>query len=122
MAGTVLEEAAEAVRTVRDSGWSAITGLSSSLSYYPTFCASTNTWALLDTSTSPASGCTGKTEGIFTRTITVASVSRDGSDNITASGGSVDSGTRLVTVTVSWQERGTTMTKNLSFYIMNIFS
>jgi hypothetical protein len=68
---------------------------------------------------------TPNTVGIFTRTVSVASVSRDNiTDDIAPSGGGAtnDDGTRLVTVDVSWVEGGATRNKTLSFYISDIFS
>ena len=68
--------------------------------------------------------------GIFTRTVVLADVNRDTSvdpntstsKDIVSSGGALDSGTKLITVTVSWTEGGATITKNLKFYIIDIFS
>jgi type II secretory pathway pseudopilin PulG len=111
-AAFLLEEGAEAVRIVRDNGWSNISGLTLGTNYYPTF--SGGTWTL---------SATANTVGIFTRTVTLASVNRDSStSDIVSSGGALDVGTKLVTVTVSWSEGGATLTKTLQFYIMDIFS
>ncbi len=110
-AAFLLEEGAEAVRILRDNNWSNISGLSLATNYYPTF--SGGTWTL---------SSTAGTVGIFTRTVTIANVNRDNiTDDISASG-TEDTGTKLVTVTVSWLEGGTTATKTLQFYIMDIFS
>jgi Tfp pilus assembly protein PilV len=107
----LLEEGAEATRIVRDNDWSTITGLTAGSTYSPTF--SSNTWTL-----SP----TQNMVGIFTRTVSIANVSRDATSNdIVTSGGTNDTGTKLVTVTVSWPEGGTTITKTLSFYISDLF-
>ena len=111
-AATLLEEGAEAVRTVRDNGWSNISALSDATNYYPTFATSTNTWSL-SASTS--------TVGNFTRTVVFSPVYRDLSYNIATSGTAVTS-IRLVTVTVSWKESIGTIAKTLSFYISDIFS
>ncbi len=108
--GFLLEEGAEAVRIVRDNGWSNISLLTNGTTYYPTW--NGTTWTLSTIS---------NTWGIFTRTVVVASVNRDNTTkDITPSGGTTDSGTRLITVTVSWQEGGTTITKTLPFYISDI--
>jgi len=106
----LLEEGAEAVRIVRDGAWSDISSLSTSTDYYPLF--SGGTWILTQT---PA------TIGIFSRKVTVASVYRNGSDDIAGSG-TLDTGTKFVTVTISWQEGGQTLSKILSFYLSDIFS
>ena len=111
-ASTLLEEGAEAVRTLRDTNWSSISSLTNGTTYYPVFSTTTNTWSL---STTPA------TVGIFTRSIVLSQVTRNGVYDI-ASSGTLDTNTRLVTVTVSWAEGSRTVTKTLSFYILNIFS
>ncbi|MES3032335.1 MAG: hypothetical protein V4699_03800 [Patescibacteria group bacterium] len=111
-AAFLLEEGAEAVRITRDNAWTNISNLTAGTIYYPTFAG--GTWTLSTTS---------NTVGIFTRSATVASVSRDNTTkDIVSSGGAVDSGTKLVTVTVSWQEGGVTVSKTLQFYISDIFS
>jgi len=104
----VLEEGAEAVKVVRDNGWANITALSNGTTYYPTF--SGGTWTL---STSAA------TAGIFTRTVVFSDVYRNGTDDI-ASSGTLDTSTKEATVSISWPEEGTTLTKSFSFYVMNI--
>jgi len=122
IAGTLLEEGAEAVRSVRDTSWLTIQNLSPlPTTYYPSFCPG-GAWTLLNTTATASPPCTQEIVGNFTRTISVAPVSRDTNDNIVSSGGTLDTGTKLVTVTVSWQEHGVTMTKTLSFYLLNIFS
>ncbi len=112
-AAFLLEEGAEAVRIVRDNAWSNVSGLVNGTTYYPTFSA--GTWTLSTT--------TSNIVGIFNRSVTVDGVNRDNTTkDIVSSGGVSDTGTRLVTVTVSWQEGSTTVSKSLQFYIMDIFS
>ncbi len=109
--GFLLEEGAEAVRILRDNSWTNISGLTPGTSYYPAF--SSSTWSL---------SSTPSTVDIFTRTVSVANVNRDpGTGDISTSGNN-DAGTKLATVSVSWNESGTQMTRTLSFYIMDIFS
>ncbi len=110
-AGFLLEEGAEAVRIVRDNAWSNVSSLALNTNYYPAF--SGGTWTL---------SSTANTVGIFTRTVSVASVMRDNTTKDISSSGTVDTGTKLITVKVSWNEGGSTLSKTLSFYIMNIFS
>ena len=109
-AGFLLEEGAEAVRILRDNGWSNISALSTNANYYPTFSAST--WIL---------SVTPNNVDNFTRTVTIANVNRDNTQDISSTGTN-DPGTKLVTVTVTWKEGGVTVSKSLQFYIMNIFS
>ena len=111
-ASFLLEEGGEAVRIFRDSAWSNISNLSLGTNYYPTF--SGNTWTL---------SATPNNIDNFTRTVTLGSVNRDASTgDIVSSGGILDSGTKLITVNVSWQENGQTISKKLLFYIFDIFS
>ena len=111
-ASFLLEEGAEAVRILRDNAWSNISSLTSGTNYYTVFTG--GTWTL---STTP------NTVGIFTRTITVANVNRDDvTKDIVSIGGTQDSNTELVTVSVSWVDGGNTITKTLQFYIINLFS
>ncbi len=111
-AGFLLEEGGEAVRVLRDNVWTNISLLVNGTTYYPTFAG--GTWTL---------STTFSRVGIFTRTVSIASVSRDNTtQDIVSSGGGDDPGTKLVTVTVSWLEGATTVTKTLQFYITNIFS
>lgn len=108
----LLEEGAEAVRIVRDNAWSNISSLTLGTNYYPTFTG--GTWTL---------SSTANAVGIFTRTVVLTSVNRDDiTKDIVESGGTLDSGIKLVTITVSWLEGATTVTKNLQFYIVDIFS
>jgi type II secretory pathway pseudopilin PulG len=107
----LLEEGAEAVRILRDNNWTNISGLTAGTNYYPLFTG--GTWTL---STTP------NTVDIFTRKVVLSNVNRDNGTKDIASVGTNDPGTKLVTVTVSWVEGGTTVTKTLSFYILDIFS
>ncbi|KKR62806.1 hypothetical protein A2643_00560 [Candidatus Nomurabacteria bacterium RIFCSPHIGHO2_01_FULL_39_220] len=93
-AAFLLEEGAENARIARDNAWSNVTALNSS-----------------------------ETVGIFTRTAVASSVNRDNATkDIVTSGGTSDAGTKLITVTVSWKEGGTTVTKTLQFYLTDVFS
>src|SRR3989344_1002893 len=110
-AAFLLEEGAEAVRILRDNAWTNISNLTPGSNYYPLF--SGGTWTLSGTS---------NTVGIFTRIVSINNVNRDNSTQDIAVAGTNDPGTKLVTVTVSWDEGGTAITKTLSFYILDIFS
>lgn len=56
----------------------------------------------------------------YTRTISVSGVQRDGSGNIVASGGTLDSNTKKVTSTVTWNFNSIrTLTASLSTYFTN---
>jgi len=109
-AAFLLEEGAEATRIVRDNAWSGISGLTLSTDYYPSF--SGGTWTL---STTPSQ------VGIFTRKVVFSSAYRDGNQDLAPSG-TLDSGTRLITVTVTWSDSGQIISKTLQFYLTDLFS
>ena len=116
-AAFLLEEGAEVARIFRDNNtWVNFTTIfNTSSTYYIPITVSSWTSSL---PTIPS----GNLVGIFTRTVTFANVNRNATtEDIVSSGGVFDNGTKLVTVTVSWLEGGTTITKTLKFYIMNIF-
>ncbi len=109
-AGYLLEEGAEAVKTVRDAGWANISTLTNGTTYYISWNGSV--WSL---STTPS------TVDSFTRTIVFEAVSRDGSDDIVSSGGTYDDvRTRKVTVSITWQATSGTQTESLVFYLADI--
>jgi Tfp pilus assembly protein PilV len=109
-ANFLMNEGAEAVRIVRDNAWSNISGLTVGANYYPTF--SGGTWTLSTTSNAV---------GIFTRKVVVENVNRNSSTQDISTVGTNDPNTKFVTVTLSWPEHGTTISKTMSFYIINIF-
>jgi type II secretory pathway pseudopilin PulG len=112
--GFLLEEGLEAVKLLRDEGWNANIGsLSTTTNYYLTW--SGTFWR---TTTVPI-----KVENIFTRTIKFSDVRRDGVDSIAAAG-TLDSGTKKVTVAVTWLVRGGSgmATDTAETYVTNLFS
>ncbi|MEK7585744.1 MAG: prepilin-type N-terminal cleavage/methylation domain-containing protein [Patescibacteria group bacterium] len=114
-ASFILEEGAEAVKSIRDAAWTNISGLTLGSDYYIAYNTGTNTWGL--TATNP-----GSIDSLFTRTIQFGAVSRDGNDDI-ASSGTTDVRTKKVTITVTWPRSDqTTSTRDLSFYISDIFN
>jgi Tfp pilus assembly protein PilV len=110
-ANFLLEEGGEAVRILRDNAWSNISSLTTGANYYPTFTG--GTWTLSSSS---------NTVGIFTRKVMIENVNRNNSTQDIAAAGTNDPNTKLVTVTVSWTEGGSTIQRTVSFYITNIFS
>ncbi|MEI8123564.1 MAG: hypothetical protein WCG60_00130 [bacterium] len=52
----------------------------------------------------------------------MSEVKRDVNGKIVSSDGVVDLYTKLVNVYISWQDKGSTTTKSMSFYISNIIS
>jgi Tfp pilus assembly protein PilV len=110
-ASFLLEEGAESVRIIRDNAWSNISSLNVGTDYYLTFSA--GAWSL---STTPS------TIGIFTRKVNISNVNRNTSTDDIASSGADDPGTKLITIIVSSTDGGDTLSKTLSFYLMDIFS
>lgn len=111
-AGFLLDEGAEAIRFIRDNGWtSKISVLTPGNSYY--FFRNQNGW---QATTTPE-----WIDGKFLRSFSVSNVSRNGSDNISSSG-AVDLNTKKVTISVSWLRAGATTTMPLSLFITNIFN
>ena len=106
----LLEEGAEATRIIRDNTWTNVSNLTPATDYYLSF--SGGTWIL---SVTPSS------IGIFTRKIVISSAYRDANQNL-ASSGTIDSQTRLVTVSVVWTDGGQNFSKTLQFYLTDLFS
>jgi prepilin-type N-terminal cleavage/methylation domain-containing protein len=113
-ASSLMEEGVEAVKSIRDTSWATISTLSLDTTYYLSFDINTNTWSL---GTDP----TAVIDEMFTRTVIISAVSRDENDDI-ASSGTVDEGTKKVDVSVSWLYAGETNSKNISFYLADIFN
>ncbi len=111
-ASYLLEEGAEAMRSIRDANWTNISGLTLDTTYYLSYNTNNNIWTLTQTPS---------TIDYFTRTVILSAVYRNGTDDI-ASSGTLDTGTKKVTVNVSWASSSGTSSKSLSFYIANIFN
>ena len=106
----VIEEGLEAMRFLRDKGWSTnIATLSTSIPYYLTFNGSY--WA---TTTIPQ-----YVDGQFLRSIDLDDVNRDANDQIAVSG-TLDPNTKKITSTVSYFQGHATTTQSISTYISNI--
>jgi type II secretory pathway pseudopilin PulG len=122
-ASLLLEEGAEAMKSIRDGSWTTIANLSLDTEYHLFFNTSTKTWGL-NVSTTNLSGCIPSypIDSIFNRTIVVSSVGRDANDDILTSGGTTDVKTKKITVTVSWPSTGGVNSKSLSFYMSDIFN
>ena len=112
--GFLLEEGLEAVKMLRDQSWATyVAPLATSTAYYlywsGTLWTSTTTVQMV--------------ENIFTRSFTLSDVRRDASDNI-ASSGTIDGGTKKVTVSISWAVKGggATITDTAETYMTNLLS
>ena len=111
-AGFLLDEGAEAVKSLRDTNWTNISGVTDNTNYYLSFNNTTNLWSL---------SVTPSTIDSFTRTVVFSPVYRDVNDDI-ASSGTLDSGTKKVTITTFWSSNGNSISKSIPFYISNIFN
>ncbi len=113
-AAFLAEEGVEAVRIMRDSSWTNnIANLSNGVNYRLTWngtrWGTTTAVSLIDNQ--------------FDRTVSFSAVYRDGAFDVVTSGGTLDTGTRKVTVSVAWYlpDIGTS-TKTVEAYVSNIFS
>ncbi len=112
-AAYLAEEGFEAVKFLRDSGWTSnIASLSAGTNY--SLWWSGTTWKA---TTTPQ-----YVDGIFWRYFTISPVSRDANDDITTSGGTDDPNTKRIDVTIAWPSGAATTTKTISTYITNLFS
>ena len=111
-AAYLLAEGIEAMRSLRDEGWtSSIAVLSPGVSYHLALSG------LVWTSTlTPAVFI----DGVFDRTVIVENVLRDVNDDIAVLG-TADPNTRKITVTVAWFLGKATSTRQVATYLTNIF-
>lgn len=110
-ASLATQEAIEAVKIIRLSGWSSITSLSTGTNLGISWNGSE--WTIGGTPTANTQG--------FTRTIVVSDIYRDVNDDIVTTGGTLDTGTKKFTITNSWSSSGQTKSQVVEFYIANIF-
>ena len=118
-ANLLLEEGAEAVRSIRDTNWTTISGITRNSNYYLVYTSGggADGWSLNQTPTT--------IDSTFIRTIVVSAVARDTNDDIVAnySSGAYDDGKTLkATVTVSWSSSQNNFSKDISFYLSDIFN
>jgi|SRR5581483_2963275 len=104
------EEGIEALRLIKGAGWSNLLGISTLGTRYLT--VGDSTWGV---TTTPE-----VIDGSFFRSIKVTPVSRSATDDITTSGGTVDTNTLLLESDVSWSYRNSTSTATYKSYVTNI--
>jgi type II secretory pathway pseudopilin PulG len=110
----IAEEGIEAVKILRDTSWTNVSSLTDNTNYYLYFDTSSstnNTWIATSTVNSVDA---------FARTFKTNAVYRDSNGRIVTSGGTLDTNTEKITVSVSWNSKNGTTTKTLSTYITNI--
>lgn len=111
-AAFLLEEGAEAIKTMRDMSYaSKISTLTPSTNYYLSF--ENTAW---NTTSSNV-----YINGVFERKFVLENILRNANDDISSSGAS-DQNTKKFTVFVSWQSKNGTTTKKISGIIANIFN
>lgn len=107
-----LEEGVEALKFLRDQSYSKnIATLSAGTKYYLVWNGS---WA---TSTSGT-----LYDGKFERYVSADPVYRDPQGHIVTSGGTLDDQTKKISANVLWNSGNGTTSRNISFYLVNIFS
>lgn len=107
----VAAEAIEVARYERDADWTTFSGHPLDTNLYPDFGGGQPELSTTDP---------GAVDGVFTRTVRLSTVYRDGSGDI-ASSGVPDASARDVTVSVSWTDPiGTTRTVTIGDYLMDI--
>lgn len=105
------EEGIEAVRILRDNGWT--TNIASQVSPF---------YLVFDGTTWQATTANVYVDGMFERRVTIESIYRDAQQKIVWSGGTLDSNAKKVTVAVSWLSGNATTTKSISTILTNIFN
>lgn len=111
-AGFLISEGVEALRLIRDDSFANLSGLSTGTTYYLYYNNTINKWKA---TTTPQ-----VVDTIFYRYFTVANVNRDSNDDITSSGGTLDTGTRKIHLEVAWRLLDATSTKTQDFYLSDI--
>ncbi len=119
----LLEEGAEAVKSIRDNDWNTISNLNLDTQYHLYFDTTNKVWVLDNNGNSLVGYIPSyPIDNIFNRTVAFSSVYRDSNDDITNGGGTIDPHTKKVTVSVSWPNSEGASSKSLSFYIADIFN
>ena len=109
------QEGIEAVKIMRDADWNNVGSLADNVNYYLYFDTSSSTNNIWKATTTASF-----IDNVFIRTFKLNTVYRDSSGRIITTGGTLDSNTKKVSVSVSWPSKSTTVTKTLSTYIANI--
>lgn len=106
------EEGLEAMRVIRDNGWTAnIASQASGVPFYLYF----NGTNWVSTTSVEYIG------GMYERKVILTNATRNVSQDI-VSGGTPDPKTKLVTVQVSWSDHGATTTRSLQTYLTNVYN
>jgi len=101
------EEGLESIRLIKGLGWSSLSSIPVNQDRYLSI--ATSSWGV---TTTPE-----LIDGLFYRSFRLLSVSRDASDSIVSSGGTVDPNTLRARVSVSWPWRNATSTVSYETYV-----
>lgn len=108
-----LQEGIEAIRLIRDQGWTAsIAPLSKNSNYYFIFDMLGNKWGVT-TTPQYADG--------MNRSFVLQDVYRNANGDIVPSGGNLDEGSRKVVIKVEWLGYSSTSTASSTTYITNLY-
>lgn len=108
----LLDEGVEVIKIMRNYSWSSIASSTVDTDYYliwqDSIWQSTTTPVLIDDK--------------FIRKFTVSNVYRDPDTlNIVESGGVINNDTKIINFDVSWNYKGSTSSKQTSFYVFNLY-
>ncbi len=109
-AASVLQQGVELTRTTLLANWTA----TKEGTYYPRYDANSDQWEL-------AIGSEAVLQGRFTRVIKIKSVCRNSGDGIQVNCplAPVDSHSKIIDITISWNESGTTKTVESTLLVFN---
>lgn len=108
----LLDEGVEVIKTMRNYAWSNISSSNVNTTYYLTW--QNSRW---QSTTTP-----NTVDNKFIRTFTVSDVYRDVSTlNIVSNGGVLNNDSKVVNLDVSWDYKGATSSKQISFYVFNLY-
>jgi Tfp pilus assembly protein PilV len=112
-AAYLLEEGMEGLTFIRDKAWTPnILPLSTTTTYYLAFDATASTWKATTT--------VQYVDGVFLRTIGITDVARDTNGYVVTSGGTYDSNTKKIQVTLQYHQGHATTTRTMTSYIANV--
>jgi Tfp pilus assembly protein PilV len=108
----LLDEGVEAIKTMRNYSWSSVSSSTVDTTYYLTW--QNSRW---QSTTTP-----NTIDNKFIRTYTVSNVFRDASTlNIVNNGGVLNNDSKVINLDVSWNYKGATSSKQISFYVFNLY-
>ena len=110
IATNLATELLEVVRAMKEENWASISALSVGSPYHPVKVGSPLKWALASD---------GENINGFSRQVVLNNVFRDSNDDIVASGGTLDAGTKKIIAAVLWNDSGQNFQVTLTSYLTN---